>query len=356
MTTDRRRFLREVHYLRAVAIVSIVANHIWHLPPSDGPVDWRLLWPMDLVNQTLFHGGSIYFVFISGLLFHHLQAGRFEARAYYRAKLLNVILPYLVFTAIAMLVGQAPPVDLAGTGSAAEVAQRYLGSYAQHVLYGSAQEQFWYLPFIAVVFLVSPLLLRLPHRWFGRIAAVALLLPLLGTRTGSELTAGQFLYFLPIYIAGMFFSLNYAAAMAAIERRIGWLSGIAGASTAALLGLYVANVVPPGHWVSERSIEAMQYLQKAAVGAVLLHYFRHASGWHMQLADALSRHSFPIFFAHLLVYEIIVHRHFWVHTDWHPLLFVSSLNYLASTLAICVLVSLAAHWLVGPRSRYLVGA
>lgn len=356
MTRDRRQFLKEIHYLRAVAIVSIVANHIWHLPPSLGPVHWLLAWSMDLVGQTLFHGGTIYFVFISGLLFHHLNAGKLDVRKYYRSKLLNVISPYLVFSAVAMLMDYAPPVDLAGADTALAVAQRYAAAYVANIVHGTAQVQFWYLPFIAFVFLVSPLLIRLPRHWFERLAVVALLLPLLGTRTGSELTLGQWLYFFPIYISGMYFSMHYAAAQAFIDRHLRPLVLLAAASTVFLLGLYVINVIPPGQLLDERWLEVTHYLQKGLVGAVLLHYFHHASGPHLRIADALSRHSFPIYFAHLLVYEALVHKYFWVSTGWHPLLFVESLNYVAATLLVCVLVSVAAHWLVGSRSRYLVGA
>jgi surface polysaccharide O-acyltransferase-like enzyme len=95
-----------------------------------------------------------------------------------------VLVPYILLTTLLAVSGR---VDVSGD-HVFDLASVYLG--------GTAQTQFWYIPFIAVVFLVSPLLLNINFSGVG-IVLIALI-PLLGTRTGTEITFWQFAYFSPV--------------------------------------------------------------------------------------------------------------------------------------------------------------
>lgn len=81
--------LRYVEQFRALAIVMIVAGHAWYMQDWDrGSLAARL-------SLTIATNGTYLFVFIAGFLFQHLLP-KFETWRYYRSKLRNVVLPYLI--------------------------------------------------------------------------------------------------------------------------------------------------------------------------------------------------------------------------------------------------------------------
>jgi peptidoglycan/LPS O-acetylase OafA/YrhL len=86
------RFQGDIHRLRGVAILVIVATHCatiftWNQHPfAHGLV------------QDLFDNSTLIFMFISGFLFHH-NSRNFHYSRYLRTKLRNVIAPYVIAAA-----------------------------------------------------------------------------------------------------------------------------------------------------------------------------------------------------------------------------------------------------------------
>jgi len=64
----------------------------------------------------------------------------------------------------------------------------------KYLLLGRAQVPYWYIPFRALVFLISPLLARISRRTLGWIVLLSSMVPLLGSRTtiekGYQVTSG----------------------------------------------------------------------------------------------------------------------------------------------------------------------
>jgi surface polysaccharide O-acyltransferase-like enzyme len=183
MSETKKPFLNNIHLFRAFAIICVVAVHTWHIPSKykQGHEGAYLL--VEQIREVFFHDSTTYFVFISGFLFFYLSSN-FNVNKYYQSKLKRVLVPYILLTTLLAVSGR---VDVAGDHFF-DLASVYLG--------GTAQTQFWYIPFIAVVFLVSPLLLNINFSGVG-IVLIALI-PLLGTRTGTEITFWQFAYFSPV--------------------------------------------------------------------------------------------------------------------------------------------------------------
>ena len=133
---------------------------------------------LDMLRGVLFHSSTLYFVFISGYLFHFLAQRKFDLRTYYRKKLLNVIVPYVIlsvfFTGYAFFwysyTGEVPRFTKLVTGCR---------EFFQALLYGDVVLTYWYIPFIATIFLVSPLLLRLSEERFALLTLFTVWIPLL---------------------------------------------------------------------------------------------------------------------------------------------------------------------------------
>ena len=85
------------HYFRAFAILSVMLTHMWVGPLLDDDGSSGKL--LDSLRQCLFHSSTIYFIFISGYLFDHVNRRRaFRLLRFYKAKLLHVFCPYCVLS------------------------------------------------------------------------------------------------------------------------------------------------------------------------------------------------------------------------------------------------------------------
>jgi len=73
-------FLNSINYLRAIAIIIIVAGH------CDGLSGWE---PNNIVEKSvenLIRGGTDIFMFISGFMFYHIYFRNFDYRGFVRKK------------------------------------------------------------------------------------------------------------------------------------------------------------------------------------------------------------------------------------------------------------------------------
>ncbi|MFQ8736807.1 MAG: acyltransferase family protein [Bilophila wadsworthia] len=170
---EKQGFDLAMHYFRAFAIFSVISVHMWIVPPLEGHESMSRF--LDMLRGVLFHSSTLYFVFISGYLFHFLAQRKFDLRTYYRKKLLNVIVPYVIlsvfFTGYAFFwysyTGEVPRFTKLATGCR---------EFFQALLYGDVVLTYWYIPFIATIFLVA-LLLRLSEERFALLTLFTVWIP-----------------------------------------------------------------------------------------------------------------------------------------------------------------------------------
>lgn len=79
---EKQGFDLAMHYFRAFAIFSVISVHMWIVPPLEGHESMSRF--LDMLRGVLFHSSTLYFVFISGYLFHFLAQRKFDLRTYYR--------------------------------------------------------------------------------------------------------------------------------------------------------------------------------------------------------------------------------------------------------------------------------
>ena len=65
---EKQGFDLAMHYFRAFAIFSVISVHMWIVPPLEGHESMSRF--LDMLRGVLFHSSTLYFVFISGYLFH----------------------------------------------------------------------------------------------------------------------------------------------------------------------------------------------------------------------------------------------------------------------------------------------
>ena len=203
-------FLADLHAFRGVAILNIVAAHIWsgYYNGAGPDVVWGRMHQMQMrFHEILWHDSTLYFTLISGLLFSRILASRGWLE-FLKSKALHVLLPYAVmsiaYTLISFGVGVYGDRFSINYYGLKEFIVRYLNNLWQ----GDAVFVYWYIPVLACLYALTPLVYWIAKRSFWVIVLVAIV-PLFISRTGTELSIGTIVYFLVTYTIGIYFGIDY---------------------------------------------------------------------------------------------------------------------------------------------------
>lgn len=340
---NETKILKHLHYFRGFAILNILIVHIWQFPA--GYENFRFVGLIDSTRELLFHNSTIYFLFISGFLFYYLSP-KFTLKKYYRSKFLNVILPYIFLTFVITLLHS---VLHSGFSLSA-----FIRNLTDALLQGSAQVQYWYIPFIAIVFLISPLLLRIPKDFLKKIALVSFLLPVLGTRTSEHITLLQYVYFFPVYLTGIYAAMDYQNFIIQVKRWRVLLIVLAAGSTL-LLSMNHESI---RYFEAFDPIESLFYIQKISLCFLGISVFLTFENKEIVWLDYFARFSFAIYFTHTLVGNYMVNNFYYSQVFSMAPNFIIPLSvlYVSLIASINVLIILAVKKILGKRSRYFIGA
>lgn len=206
-------FLRYVHNFRAIAILVIVAGHAaFTLGRVAEPRT------MDLLADVLDYG-TVLFLFIAGFLFQHLSR-TWGYRRYLGRKLSNVILPYV----ITLLPGIA---FVLWTNRNTDPEPLYRVATILVTGIGTPDYPMWYVPMIALFYLAAPLfigIVRHPRLYW--VAVPLLVFSTMAQRPPEAQIPSIALYFLPVYIIGMWASHERARLEPLLLRTWPWLLGV----------------------------------------------------------------------------------------------------------------------------------
>lgn len=193
----RPTFQYSIENLRGLAIVFVVFSHI------------STYGRLGLLGDCLyffFRDATVWFIFISGYLFNHLESARFDYKSYFSKKVKYVLLPYLILSIPAIMAGLFFQ------------AHRVLGLEAhKYVLWslvvgGSVIVPMWFIPMIMIFFLFSP-----AFYWLGLCRAQYLItlfgigVSLLTSRPVENMNPLlAFVHFAGFYLLGIVVSKHYA--------------------------------------------------------------------------------------------------------------------------------------------------
>lgn len=356
-----------MHHFRAIAIIFVVLEHLWLIPmfntfPSGS--EWCFQW---LMNSLIGNASSI-FVFISGYLFCLIESKRISEANFIQwggakfawRKIINVYSPMIfmsfLISCIGWLLGKI--IVIPGFLYFPQIGNVINGSFIQiveQIALGRLQGQYWYIPFIMVVYFFSPILLKCSNKQLICLSLVGLLLPILRTKgsldlyeSGAPALISVLCYHGPFFIFGVFFYKNEE-----------WLSNVIHKSIILLMGLYcvlvffrllVAN--------SQHFAFSLDHFRNICeIG--MLYYLLGKVKTVNPVLDLIARYSFGIYFLH-----VFIGINFFRVMNYYLLgeitsILAGEIFVLFSVLisfAICMFIIWIMKFIFGKRSRCFIGA
>jgi fucose 4-O-acetylase-like acetyltransferase len=311
-------FKPEIDRFRGFAIFLVVESHALILAQET---------PLGDALCTSVKGATWPFVFIAGYLFAHLR-NRYGYGEYLGKKLSSVIAPYCIIVSLIVLAG-LPRVEIVDPWNA----------WRYYTLGYPAATPLWFVPMIALTYLLQPLYRALCERprlllW---LTALSVLFSALIERPSFD--AGpipNFAYFQSAFLFGLSWRVHQGRFDAFVADHYPLV----------ILLLIVGVNVGMGETAVFRHGQIFAYLP---LTMLLVPAMRAASALN-PMWEWLASRSFGIFFLHGIVVDLLL-----AHSgrDQNPVLVM--LGGIALTYACGVAVSAIRH-LAGPRSRLLVGA
>lgn len=341
-------FLKSFDYFRGIAIIFVVLAH------SYGPAGWQptsSVWDTFLFNLMM--NGTVFFMFISGFLFHHVFVPRYQFRTFIEKKSKFVLLPYLLLSLLPIAFwllwaeGGAPHTQFS------ELQNEFLLPI-WYLLSGRHLTAYWFIPMIMVLFLLTPLVCRLDRADKLLHAVIPLLLVALFVhRPTANLNALQSLvYFAPVYLLGAWASKYKEFIYHSLSGKE-WLLVLVALVFATIQTLgteQLGNSHKPFFLYAGIDWSLLQKLVLCFALMVWLHRFEETNWtWLSKLADV----SFAIYFIHP-----------WFTVSWNRWVSEPAFEQgnLLTTLFVCgvliifsMLTALLVRALAGKRSRNLIG-
>lgn len=263
-------------------------SHVWILPNSTDGYYYNIFFSF---REALFDGSTIYFVLISGFLLNYLKH-KFEIKKFYVSKIKNVISPY-IFISICILIVTS------FFGTVKDSFDSFLTQLPRHLINGTTSTPYWYIPFIIPIFLAAPLILKITQAQLHKLLPILLFLPVLGTRTGVTVTLQMYLYFFPIYLLGVYSSMNYDTVIIFVKRY--FTSIVIGFVCLNIITFYVVYVVLNGvnltYFIFSFK-DGLVYLKCLLAAMILIRICDFLATKNITTLDILARYSFAFYFLH----------------------------------------------------------
>ncbi len=349
-----KKFIPSLHAFRGFAIINIVAIHaiefIFFFAGTAETIKKPDLTAFAWGESILFHDSTLYFTFISAILFSLILADRGYVH-FFKSKLTNVVLPYLFFTCIVTWRSWGLDGLTIFDGSLLE----FMALVGKNLYTGGAIFSFWYIPVLFVLYLATPIFSKLltikKAKW---LVVLLILAPLVCSRAWPDITWTNFAYFLGAYMLGMVVGANYRKTIELTERYLLLVALMAIASTAVLVGLFYLE---SPKWGIIIFTESAWYVQKIAIAGLVILLFERTLNSVPKWLDVLGNYAFSIYFLHAyLLFEMytVMAKIMTAPTSLPIILALAILN-VVLVIAISVVITYALKLLLGKYSRSIVG-
>lgn len=297
-----KNFVPHLHAFRGFAILTIVAAHCWSLLLfSDQFAAIAAKNTLFAITETLFHGSTLYFALISGLLFSLVLRSK-GWTAFFRSKALNVLMPYAIVSLF--FLGAFWPMYVQWFESQG-LPTSFPIAYLDGLLKGTIMLPFWYIPILMVLYVLTPVIdgLLRDKRWSWLAGALALL-PLAVSRTTYPdlLSVQTVVYFLGAYTLGMLVGMQYREVLNYIGRfrQLLWVATV-GCSLVVLL-FFLNEYEPTGRY---SVVQTLVYIQKLSIGVLTLYYFSRNESALPKVLFVLGSYAFAIYFLHFFMVNVV---------------------------------------------------
>ena len=289
----KRTFLNCLNQFRGLAILFVVIGHCFYLSGTGRRHSFS-----DKFLENFFKNGTVYFVFIAGFLFHHIQSGRFKAGAYFRKRLPRLLTPFFFFSILALVLNREvlilPELFPQWVGSAVWARKLFT------LLTGATFGAYWYIPMAVLLVALAPAVLWVVQRdrlmrWLLPLLCVV---SLFGHRPPMPNfnTLHSLLYYLPVYLFGALCARDQVTVLPLCARHAGLWWGLGLAAVAAqTLGYEQGNFHKPLFTYAGLDVNL---LGKFFLTLGILGNLYRLEARPFRLLDFLAEYSFPIYFLH----------------------------------------------------------
>ncbi|MCZ4092437.1 acyltransferase family protein [Sinorhizobium psoraleae] len=352
LTSER---LAYIHYFRAVAILQILILHacrVFMMRGFDEQVPPSNLFL--IINDILFHDATMYLAVISAIIFS-ARLSRRPALYFYKQRLWNIGVPYLAMSIFFSTLIFFRSTDVVGIDDFIVFAK----TLSYNVLWGEAQNTYWYIPVILMLWVLSPILYKLlgtAARYPMLIAAVVL--PLFFSRTGTNITVSMCIFFTGTYIIGLYIGEALEERLGAIARYLPVFGAVAAVTTVLLWFLYTYGI---DKWGPTSLRESVHFVQKLSLGAIVLVWlWRSCEGLPVVIArplDTIASTAFGLYLLHGFIYRRFLRIASAVFTSpdsiWN-LIGGGAIIFCLGLLS-CLAIIFLSRRLLGKHSRLLIG-
>jgi peptidoglycan/LPS O-acetylase OafA/YrhL len=303
-------YINSINYFRGIAILFIVAGHA--IPPTG----WQIESFFEKLFINLVFGGAVLFVFISGFLFHHIFYKNFDYRTFMSKKVKNVLMPYLFLSTAPIIYF----VFYKGKGVGRYYEYIFLqknGIYYEYIrpliMYywsGYQMTAYWYVPFIMLLFLLSPLyIFYIRMRPLSRICLFILMLAIaviVHRPVGNLYPLQSVLYFAPVYACGILCSIHRDVIYKNLMGKEIYLLMIILllASLQIILFDHYGNFHKPMFVIGFPDI---MIIQKLIMCIFFMVYLQRFENMNFPILKILASMSFSIYFLHSFVIAVVFH-------------------------------------------------
>lgn len=341
-------------YFRGIAILFIVAGHSYG--------HWAIDSFGERVLANLITGGTALFVFISGFFFHYVYYEKFHYKEFLEKKAKQVLLPYLILSVIgiAYYVLSLDPLPFAGALGIKkpESWMKFIEVVTIYLWTGRIANTYWYIPFILIIFIISPFFIRyikLPAAYRIYIFLILLIAAMFIHRPVKNLSPlHSVLYFMPIYMLGIICSIHRDSVVEFIKGK----SIIIGLVVLFLSVLQVLLFKGHGNFHKE---EIFSYggvdiiiLQKIAMCFFFLSILQKYENSNIPALKLLASSSFAIFFIHPWILEMFLKTGVLSFLEFLPgmeIFLMTALLALISSFLVAYIIKLGLK----NNSRYVTG-
>ncbi|WP_412971395.1 acyltransferase family protein [Glaciecola sp. MF2-115] len=351
-----KAFFPSIHAFRGFAIINIVAIHaiefVFYFAGTSNSPHKADLTAFVWGESILFHDSTLYFTFISAILFSLILEERGYSR-FFKSKITNVFLPYLFFTCF--FTWRQWGFDGSLTYFSGSLLEYFL-LVGKNLITGGAIFSFWYIPVLFVLFLATPLFAKLLKSNQARYLVILLILmPLVCSRAWPDITWTNFAYFLGAYMLGMLVGANYRQTIDLIERYLTSFILLAVASTLSLVGLFYLE---SPSWGIVTFTESAWYIQKIAFSALVILLFERTMGNVPAWLNLLGNYAFTIYFLHAyLLFDMYKHMNSLITPPTStPIILALALLNVVFVITLGVIITHGCKLLLGKWSRNIIGA
>ncbi|MEK0413638.1 MAG: hypothetical protein RL070_1126 [Bacteroidota bacterium] len=308
--------------------------------------------------RNIVSGSSAFFVFISGFLFLKMYNSDKMYFDFVKKKIINVYLPFIFFISIDLYYLFYK--ILTSFFFNQSTLQHYLDAiynfdFISTYLLGKSISTFgvlWYIPFIMVVYTLSPLFFRFSELNSKKkifILSISTLISFLLFRNNSNQIVTIFInviYFAPFYLLGIFIYQHEEVLLLKISNRV--VLFFLGVSF--FFGF--SNRVFPTEILQ---IFDFMLIQKVLFCFVFYIFFKRLSCSKLHILNLFAKYSFGIYFVHPVILNIFVILTSIFNIDYRSEKFIVYLFISISILLISLGLTLIIKTILGSRSRYFIG-